>query len=75
MAVRPMASPADLAAYRVVREALTNTLKHARADSAEVNLRDGPATLVLEVTDDGPAPWFRPASAGRPGDGSDQRSG
>jgi signal transduction histidine kinase len=53
----------DLAAYRIVQEALTNTLKHARADNAEVHLRYGPAGLVLEVTDDGRAA----ASAGRPG--------
>jgi signal transduction histidine kinase len=43
----------DLAAYRIVQEALTNTLKHARADTAEVNVRYGPAGLLLEVTDDG----------------------
>ena len=43
----------DLAAYRIVQEALTNTLKHARAQAAEVNLRYSPAGLVLEVTDDG----------------------
>jgi len=53
----------DLAAYRIVQEALTNTLKHARAQAAEVHLCYGPAGLVLEVTDDG-----RPAApAGRPG--------
>ena len=52
----------DLAAYRIVQEALTNTLKHARAQAAEVNLRYRPAGLVLEVTDDGqPA---APAGAG-----------
>jgi signal transduction histidine kinase len=45
----------DLAAYRIVQEALTNTLKHARADTAEVNLRYSPAGLFLEVTDDGQA--------------------
>ena len=43
----------DLSAYRIVQEALTNTLKHARADTAEVNVRYSPAGLVLEVTDDG----------------------
>jgi signal transduction histidine kinase len=45
----------DLAAYRIVQEALTNTLKHARAEAAEVNLCYGPAGLVVEVTDDGRA--------------------
>ena len=53
----------DLSAYRIVQEALTNTLKHARADNAEVTLCYGPAGLVLEVTDDGQAA----APAGRPG--------
>jgi signal transduction histidine kinase len=43
----------DLAAYRIVQEALTNTLKHARADTAEVTVGYGPAGLLLEVTDDG----------------------
>src|SRR5215469_8515899 len=45
----------DLAAYRIVQEALTNTLKHARAQAAEVHLCYGPAGLVVEVTDDGRA--------------------
>jgi signal transduction histidine kinase len=45
----------DLAAYRIVQEALTNTLKHARADNAEVHLCYGPAGLVVAVTDDGQA--------------------
>ena len=43
----------DLSAYRIVQEALTNTLKHARAEAAEVTLRYSPAGLLLEVLDDG----------------------
>ena len=56
----------DLAAYRIVQEALTNTLKHARAQAAEVHLCYGPAGLVVEVTDDGRAavPAGRPGRAG-----------
>ena len=53
----------DLAAYRIVQEALTNTLKHAHADHAEVTVCYGPAGLVLAVTDDGRAG----APADRPG--------
>ena len=54
----------DLAAYRIVQEALTNTLKHARAQAAEVTVRYRPAGLVLEVTDDGqPAAPAGPARA------------
>src|SRR5215470_10952770 len=57
----------DLAAYRIVQEALTNTLKHARAQAAEVNVCYGPAGLVVEVTDDGraAAPAGRQRGPGR----------
>lgn len=43
----------DLSAYRVVQEALTNTLKHARASQAEVAVRWGEDALEVEVRDDG----------------------
>lgn len=54
---RELPEGAELAAYRVVQESLTNTRKHAGlAASAAVTLayeRDG---LVVQVTDDGMAP-------------------
>ncbi len=43
----------SLCVYRVVQEALTNTLKHAGPTRAEVNVRWGDDALELEVTDDG----------------------
>jgi signal transduction histidine kinase len=43
----------NLSAYRVVQEALTNTLKHAHAASARVRLHYGSDALDVEVTDDG----------------------
>jgi signal transduction histidine kinase len=43
----------DLSAYRIVQEALTNTLRHARATRAEVVLRLGPAALEVDVRDNG----------------------
>jgi signal transduction histidine kinase len=43
----------DLSAYRIVQEALTNTLKHARATRADVAVRYSPRELVVEVRDDG----------------------
>jgi signal transduction histidine kinase len=43
----------DLAAYRIVQEALTNTVKHAGKASARVLVRYEPEALVLDVTDDG----------------------
>jgi signal transduction histidine kinase len=47
-------SPAlELSAFRIVQEALTNTLKHARASRASVRVRYAPDALELEVADDG----------------------
>jgi signal transduction histidine kinase len=43
----------DLSAYRIVQEALTNALKHARAAHADVTVRYGSDELQLEVRDDG----------------------
>ena len=62
----------DLAAYRIVQEALTNTLKHARAQAAEVTVRYSPAGLLLEVLDDGLA--AAPARAGPPRDAGSSAS-
>jgi signal transduction histidine kinase len=45
----------DLAAYRVVQEALTNALKHAGAARAEVSIRYRATALELAVTNDGHA--------------------
>jgi signal transduction histidine kinase len=43
----------DVSAFRIVQEALTNTLKHAGATRARVNLRYWPRELEVEVIDDG----------------------
>jgi signal transduction histidine kinase len=43
----------QLAAYRVLQEALTNCLAHASAGRAWVEIRDGDGALTLVVTDDG----------------------
>ena len=43
----------DLSAYRIVQEALTNTLRHAGASRAEVTVRCVPGMLELDVLDDG----------------------
>ena len=45
----------DVSAYRIVQEALTNTLKHSAASRADVRLRYGPDELEVEVVDDGRA--------------------
>jgi signal transduction histidine kinase len=43
----------DLSAYRIVQEALTNTLKHAHASKANVLVRYGPRSVEIEVADNG----------------------
>lgn len=45
-----------LTAYRIVQEALTNTLKHAGPATAEVRLRFEPDLLTIEVFDTGQGP-------------------
>ncbi|HMG41517.1 MAG TPA: sensor histidine kinase [Acidimicrobiales bacterium] len=64
----PAALPAgiDLSAYRIVQEALTNTLRHARARSAEVTVRYRPDAVEIDVVDDGTA---APAASDGPGYG------
>jgi signal transduction histidine kinase len=59
----------DLAAYRIVQEALTNTLKHAGVEAtAEVVVARRPDALEIAVVDDGAAATFGVPAAG--GDGT-----
>ncbi|MDX6319444.1 MAG: hypothetical protein QOD35_2844 [Nocardioidaceae bacterium] len=46
----------DLSAYRIVQEALTNTLKHAHASRAVVQVTYGCGDIEIEVSDDGRGP-------------------
>ena len=46
----------DLTAYRIIQEALTNSLRHAQASRAEVTLAYEPGFVTVRVTDDGSAP-------------------
>jgi signal transduction histidine kinase len=55
----------DLAAYRIVQEALTNVARHSGPADARVRLAFGAGEIVVEVTDDG-----RGAAAGTPSDGA-----
>jgi signal transduction histidine kinase len=52
-APRVVPSGIDLSAYRIVQEALTNTLKHARATRADVAVLYRDEELGVEVRDDG----------------------
>ena len=53
--VRTLPPEVELAAYRLVQEALTNTVRHARAGTAQVCLVYGGSALTVEVVDDGMA--------------------
>ncbi len=50
---RPLDAGLELSAYRIVQEALTNVLKHARGARARVDLRYGPRALEISVADEG----------------------
>jgi signal transduction histidine kinase len=52
---QPLPPGADLAAYRVVQEGLTNVLRHAGRAAASVMVVWG-ERLVITVSDDGPGP-------------------
>jgi signal transduction histidine kinase len=43
----------ELSAYRIIQEALTNTLKHARGSKANVSLTFGSRVLDVTIADDG----------------------
>ncbi|WP_199040762.1 sensor histidine kinase [Glycomyces salinus] len=45
----------DAAAYRVVQESLTNVVRHAQAERAEVQVVIGTSTLAVRIADDGKA--------------------
>jgi len=55
---RALSPGVDLSAYRIVQEALTNSLRHAggASASARVVVRYEPEALELEIADDGPGP-------------------
>jgi signal transduction histidine kinase len=52
---RPLPAPVDLAAYRIVQEALTNVLRHADAHAVRLTLTHEPSRLSVRIRDDGPA--------------------
>ena len=52
--VRPLPPAADLSAYRIVQEALTNVVRHAGPTHARVRISYQPTELSIEVSDDGP---------------------
>ena len=66
---RELPASIDLSAYRIIQEALTNVVKHARTNSCQVLIGYGHDELILEVTDNG-AGLPAMAGAGVPHHGS-----
>ncbi|WP_415952929.1 sensor histidine kinase [Streptomyces sp. KLOTTS4A1] len=62
----PLAPSADLAAFRIVQEALTNVVRHSGSRRARVTIAYGPRELELRIDDEGPASH---ADAGGSGNG------
>ncbi|MBV9793936.1 MAG: sensor histidine kinase [Actinobacteria bacterium] len=68
---RPLPAAADLAAYRIVQESLTNVARHAAPATATVRLGYQAAGIRVEIVDDGsPRPGRRPTAGTIAGAGS-----
>lgn len=50
----------ELAAYRIIQEAVTNVMKHASPTNCRVVLSRRPDAFEITVADDGPADGRRP---------------
>jgi signal transduction histidine kinase len=63
---REVPAMVDLAAYRVVQEALTNAVRHAPRQPVTVRITYAPASVLVDVSGTGPAEAGRakPATAG-----------
>ncbi|MEU8349015.1 ATP-binding protein [Streptomyces sp. NPDC048845] len=51
--IRPLPPGVELCAYRVVQEALTDVIKHARPADATVHVEYRPRDLVVRISDNG----------------------
>ena len=51
--MRPISGSVEVAAYRIVIEAVTNTVRHADARLCRVDLSRDRETLLIRVGDDG----------------------
>ncbi len=61
---RPLGPGADVSAYRIIQEALTNAVRHSGSAHARVRLRWEPTALEIEVADDGIGPSVQQSPGG-----------
>jgi signal transduction histidine kinase len=64
---RDLPAPVEADAFRIVQEALTNAVRHARAQLVRIRIVHAPDGLIIEVCDDGHGEFED--SAARPGHG------
>lgn len=64
---RPLPPAADLAAYRIIQESLTNVARHARAHEVTISIDYGAREVTITVDDDGDG--LAPGNALRAGNG------
>jgi signal transduction histidine kinase len=62
---RPLPPGVDLAAFRIVQEALTNATRHAGRASVDITLNYREGDVILQIDDDGRGPSSRMSSGGR----------
>ena len=60
---QPLPPALDLSAYRILQEATTNVLKHARARRVDIRVHYSEKTLALDVRDDGVGDGGDPAAS------------
>src|ERR1700674_3062766 len=63
----PLPPALDLSAYRILQEATTNVLKHARARRVDIRVHYAEGMLALDVRDDGAGDWRNFNSSSGPG--------
>lgn len=71
---QPVPPAVELAVYRIVQEALTNTIRHSTAGAARVSLAYTTHEVTVEIHDDGP-PTAAAGSAPGSGLGSEPAAG
>jgi len=72
---RPLPAEVDVAAYRIVQEALTNSARHSAGSTATVYVRYRQDDIVVQVDDDGTTNGPAAARPGRPGKGGSGGNG